>query len=139
MQWGDLLPGLWSLFCHHGPPHGLLIQLGENDITLLQVIDLKKDMEALLQVMHSSYPNVTLLWSQVLQRRCCWWVRHPGKIKMVRRKLDKAVGHLVTSFGGFWIKYPNITLTDQDMYWTDGVHLSEKGNTQWVMDIRKAI
>ncbi|KAJ7310514.1 hypothetical protein JRQ81_007436, partial [Phrynocephalus forsythii] len=27
----------------------------------------------------------------------------------------------------------------RDMYWADGVHLSDKGNEQWVLEIRKPI
>ncbi|KAJ7319784.1 hypothetical protein JRQ81_019295, partial [Phrynocephalus forsythii] len=69
MHWGDLLPGLWMLFRQHGAPHGLVVQLGENDIASSRGIDLKKEMEASLLVLHSTYPDVALFWSQLLQRR----------------------------------------------------------------------
>ncbi|KAJ7345006.1 hypothetical protein JRQ81_000956 [Phrynocephalus forsythii] len=99
MHWGDLLPGLWTLFRRHGAPHGLVIQLGENNITSSRGIDLKKEMEASLLVLHSTYPDVTLFWSQLLQRRHWRGARHPGRVELLRRKLDKAIGRLITTWG----------------------------------------
>ncbi|KAJ7316490.1 hypothetical protein JRQ81_002652, partial [Phrynocephalus forsythii] len=120
MHWGDLLPLIWPLFCRHRTSHGLVMQLGETDITSLWGINLKKDMEASLQVIQRSYPGVTLFWSQLLQMRCWQGARHPGKIEMIRQKLDKAIGCLVIGWGGHWIKHPEITFMAQDMYWADG-------------------
>ncbi|KAJ7345003.1 hypothetical protein JRQ81_000953 [Phrynocephalus forsythii] len=139
MHWGDLLPGLWTLFRRHGVPHGLVIQLGENDITSSRGIDLKKEMEASLLVLHSTYPDVTLFWSQLLQRRHWRGARHPGRVELLQRTLDKAIGHLITTWGGIWIKHPDITFAARDMYRADGVHLSEMGNSQWVTGVRSAI
>ncbi|KAJ7331886.1 hypothetical protein JRQ81_014066 [Phrynocephalus forsythii] len=138
MHWGDLLPGLWTLFRQHGEPHGLVIQLGENDITSSRGIDLKKEMEASLLVLHSTYPDVMLFWSQLLQKRH-WGGGHPGRVELLRRKLDKAIGRLITTWGGIWIKHRDITSAARDMYRADGVHLSEMGNSQWVTGVRSAI
>ncbi|KAJ7335409.1 hypothetical protein JRQ81_013350 [Phrynocephalus forsythii] len=57
---GDLLLGVWTLLHQHEPPQGLVIQLGENDITSLRGIELQKAVEASLLVPHSSYPDVML-------------------------------------------------------------------------------
>ncbi|KAJ7341729.1 hypothetical protein JRQ81_006567, partial [Phrynocephalus forsythii] len=85
-----------------------------------------------------SYPDVMLFWSQLLQRRHWRGARHPGKVELLRRKLDKAIGRLITTWGRIWIKHTDITCMARDMYRADGIHLSEIGNSQWVTGVRSA-
>lgn len=84
----------WEELCNcdgqaalHGPPNALIVQLGENNLLLRKGIDLnkniKEDFDRLL--------DLTLIWSQLLERRCWQDCPYPVAINRARKIASHAI------------------------------------------------
>ncbi|KAJ7300342.1 hypothetical protein JRQ81_000022 [Phrynocephalus forsythii] len=100
MLWDHLLPVVWKHAKHHGHPDALLIQLGKNDLTERKGIDLILGMKATLEFLHESFPDMTIMWSDLLQRRSWRGAASQRGVEKARRKVTSTIGNLVRQWGG---------------------------------------
>ncbi|XP_034965332.2 uncharacterized protein LOC118082278 isoform X2 [Zootoca vivipara] len=139
MRWSEFLPTVKIRAATHGPPDILVVQLGENDLAYRNGQDLKWTILADFDGLLATFPNLTIFWSSLLERRVWRDCFSPAAINKARKFLDIAVARKVLALNGHYIPHPAITFSDVSLYRADGVHLSDDGNDIWLSDILGAI
>ncbi|KAM8924600.1 uncharacterized protein RCH25_009300 [Pelodytes ibericus] len=127
MRWVRLLPELVQLSRLLGAPDILLLHLGGNDLGSVPVWNLcetvKRDLASLLVL----FPNVTLVWSEVVPRNYWRCAHNQRALERCRVKFNKQISKFVLGVGGVTIRH-RVFETDAAMYFrSDGVHLTEVG------------
>ena len=71
MRWGEFYSVVNERLNLHPLPSFIVIQLGSNDIGLMTVNKLFSDIECDLLRLHTLYPDIKFIWSEILMR--CYW------------------------------------------------------------------
>ncbi|KAJ7345560.1 hypothetical protein JRQ81_001510, partial [Phrynocephalus forsythii] len=139
MLWDRLLPTVWKRAREQGHPDTLIVQLGENDLTGWKGIDLILSMKATLEFLHDSFPDMMIIWSDLLQQRVWRGAASIRGVERARRKINRAIGNLVSQWGRVIISHHDISFRNSKLFRQDGVHLSDMGMEQWLKSIKAAI
>ena len=116
-----------------------MIHLGSNDIGLMTANKLFSDIECDLLRLHTLYPDIKFIWSEILMR-CYWHTVLDGNLaEKSRKRANLRVRNLVLSIGGYVIRHCNIRARERKLYRHDGTHLSKLGNEIYLNNIQGAI
>ncbi|XP_061440326.1 uncharacterized protein LOC133364167 [Rhineura floridana] len=135
MLWDALLPSVCRVMSLADRPHVLLIHLGENDLVQRPGMDLLIKVTRDLTWLIRSFPNLLLVWSDMLVRRVWRGAFHPNRIDRSRKWVNRKVRTLVLSLGGAYIPHDTIRFHVPQLFRDDGVHLSEQGCDLFLEDL----
>ncbi|XP_061477773.1 uncharacterized protein LOC133382123 isoform X4 [Rhineura floridana] len=127
MLWDALLLSVCRIMSSADRPHVLLIHLGGNDLVQRPGMDLLLKIICDLTWLSRSFPNLLLVWSDMLVRRVWRGAFHPNRIDRSRKWVNRKVRALVLSLGGAYIPHDRIRFHTPQLFRDDGVHLSEQG------------
>lgn len=139
MRWEEFFPAVTKRIAVEGPPEAAVIQLGKNDLAYRNGVDLMWHIFNDLRELGASYPNLTIFWSSLLERRFWRDSKNPVAVNRARRILERSVACIVAAMGGRVIEYPGIPFSKEALYRGDGVHLFDAGNDIWLADIFQGI
>ncbi|KAJ7335355.1 hypothetical protein JRQ81_013296 [Phrynocephalus forsythii] len=137
MRWNQLRPTIWRRIRVQGPPNALILQLGENDLTEQKAVDLILSMKASLEFLHDSFPDMAILWSDLLQRSSWRGTRSPRGGGEGPQESHHS--HWETSAARGPTISHHISFRNEDLFRADGVHLSNAGTERWLVSIKAAI
>ncbi|XP_061482163.1 uncharacterized protein LOC133384266 [Rhineura floridana] len=135
MLWDALLPSVCRIMSSADRPHVLLIHLGENDLVQRPGMDLLRKVTHDLTWLICSFPNLLLVWSDMLARRVWRGAFHPNRIDRSRKWVNRNVRALVLSLGGAYIPHDRTRFHAPHLFCDDGVHLSEQGCDFFLEDL----
>ena len=139
MHWQDFQASVSEKLQTRPAPSFLLIHLGSNDLGVVSSSDLYEDIELDILRLHAMYPNIKIIWSEMLMRRY-WHNADVGKcLENARKRVNLRVRNLVVSIGGYVIRHPNIRSTNRNLYRYDGCHMSTVGNNIYLNTVQGAI
>lgn len=136
MVGSQLLPVIWSHVKKLGAPTAILLQVGENDLGSYKGLDVIVSLRAVLDFLWDSFPGLTIIWSDLLERRFWRHASDPRAVDKARRKVNKVIGREIVAHGGLRVHHPYISHKRAGLYLRDGVHLSAEGNAIWIKDIQ---
>ncbi|XP_053159346.1 uncharacterized protein LOC128347973 isoform X2 [Hemicordylus capensis] len=139
MLWDLFLPLLDEYITAKGAPHILVVHLGGNDLGLLQGRALSLQAIKDFQGLAARWPEMQLVWSNLLPRTRWRGQGGPLCFNRARKKVNKAVGRAITALGGTIIQHPDIRVQDATLYRGDGVHLSDQGNEVFLRDLQRGL
>ncbi|XP_062572705.1 uncharacterized protein LOC134234656 [Saccostrea cucullata] len=139
MKWFDLIPKIKLLLRYESPPKILIIHCGGNDIGKIPLLQLRSNMCSTLKNLEELLPNTTIGWSNILPRISWRFSSNSKSQNLATVRLNNFMNHLVTVNGGFFIKYPEITWDSNEMFSSDGVHLSYIGNCFLLYNLQMAL
>ena len=118
------------------PPTHVFIQLGSNDLVSTKNLDLIHSIEGSIYRLRLLLPDVTIIWSDILQR-CFWYgARNQKKINQTRRRVNTAAHRIIRPEGGKMLRHPTIVAKESSLFRPDGTHLSASGNDIYLNDIQ---
>ncbi|KAK3092610.1 hypothetical protein FSP39_004921, partial [Pinctada imbricata] len=140
LVWNKLLPRIKLLLKVRNQPNYLLIHCGANDIGATPLKYLMIEIQGTLEVLRNLLPNTKLIWSQLLPR-LEWRHSHDrDALNKTVKRLNSYVAAEVVIMGGYYIKYPDIKVSEKLLFdEIDGVHLSKTGNEIFLNTISGAM
>lgn len=96
-------------------------------------------MEKSLDALSSLLPRTKIIWSQILS----WLKRRNARdinaLNKTRVRGNSFVASRLLGQQGYYIRYQNITPSDQSLFRENGVILTEKGNTISLKTLKKSL
>ena len=109
-------------------PAFLVLQVGGNDIGLLDLVKWRLSLEELILYLRARLPHTKIVWSDMLPRLSWRYCASQQGGENSRKKNQREARRIVFREGGTVIRHPNITL--DDLY--DGVHLNVEGMKKFI-------
>lgn len=117
-------------------PSMIILHCGGNDIGQLKLHEARKIAKRILVFLKGNFPYTRIVWSQILPRNNWRYSSDLKAMKKARVRLNNYVATENIRQGGYYIKYPTITLRDLA---SDQVHLSDYGNDILLETLKGAI
>ena len=91
--------------------------------------------------LRSLYPDLKLIWREILQRRYWHNTNNQVAIDTSRERVNLAIKNIFLNGiqKGCIILHPNITVKEKSLFRYDGVHLSDIGNNIYLNNIQGAL
>ena len=122
-------------------PDYLIIQAGSNDLCVVKGKELIENIRADIMRLAILYPDIKIIWSDILPRRYCHFGDNHGAIEGTRKRVNIAVRKVVKEeiINRYVISHPNITEKERTLYRNDGTHLSDVGNDVFLNNVQAAL
>ncbi|XP_054846595.1 uncharacterized protein LOC129337113 [Eublepharis macularius] len=138
LRWAGLLPLLFE-GRSAPPPHILVVHLGGNDLGLMKGVALSWQARDDFLEIRRRWPGVLIFWSAMLPRRVWREALDHRAIERARRMTNRALFKIMTGGLGIYLPHPQIRAESVALYRGDGVHLSYRGNSIFLDDIRQGL
>lgn len=120
-------------------PDVLLLHVGGNDMALRPSRHLIRDIKMDLICLWSMYPDLIIVWSDIVARRVWREARSVDCINRARAKVNKEVGSFVKRQGGIVVRHRELEKPSEDFLSIDGIHLSDIGMDMWALELREGL
>ena len=122
-------------------PTHVVIHAGSNDLGRLIKRHFYYEVAQSVYYISTVAPNVKVLWSDILPRVS--YDTHPDSLQhipdRIRRAVNKYARSIVRRVKGQSVKHPQFTHENRSLYYTDGVHLSDKGTSIFLNNLRNLL
>ena len=115
---------------YEDPPKFLVVHVGANDLGNIKTKDLREKLIQAMTFISKDLPDTKIVWSQMLPRLKWRYSNDSKATEKFRYRVNNAVANYILVPGGYYIRYPDISRTE-NMYKFDGVHLSVIGNNNF--------
>lgn len=141
MVWDQIYPTIKSLLQKYKSPAFLILHCGGNDIgnPYSTLLGTQKYMKYIVVKLHELLPKTVIVWSHILPRRNWIHSLSNSEGEKCRRRINSSLATFVLKMGGASIKYPDIVDSHKSLFRSDGVHLSDLGNSIFVNSLKNAI
>ena len=119
-------------------PAILVIHAGTNDIGRCEKRLLRRVVTGAIQQIQEYLPHTRLVWSEIIPRQ-----KYKGfgeedqpRVETVRLAMNKWAHAECRRLGGVSVAHPCFRYNEEQLYWTDGVHLSETGGGVLLEDLQ---
>lgn len=121
------------------PPETVVVSLGGNDLVNFSIRQIQNLVSREVKYLRSAFPNVTIVWVDILPRRE-WRGEHSGwsVIDSKRKRLNRLCRQLIRSQGKSAFVAVDIR-ADEGFYSEDGVHLNLVGKEFFLDTLREAL
>jgi len=109
-------------------PTFVLIHCGGNDIGLSSLHVLRYCVDNILHDIHRHWPFAKVIWSEILPRRVWRYSNNAVAMDRVRQRLNNYAATKVCRAGGSYIKHADLRSVDNQLFGSDGIHLTALGN-----------
>lgn len=125
MTWGELYHRVRYLLTFEQTPDVLVIHCGGNSVGAIKLKKYRLEVRDTLSRLMRLLPNTKFVWSQILPRLV--WRFSKDRVAMNRsaKRINNYASWICIQSGGGYIKYPELTHADWEMFGADGVHLSD--------------
>ncbi|VDH91304.1 Hypothetical predicted protein [Mytilus galloprovincialis] len=120
---------------YEDPPKFLVVHVGANDLGNIKTKDLREKLIQAMTFISKDLPDTKIVWSQMLPRLKWRYSNDSKAMEKCRYRVNNAVANFILESGGYYIRYPDISRTE-NMYKSDGVHLSVIGNNIFLNSIQ---
>ncbi|XP_077157449.1 uncharacterized protein LOC143819563 isoform X3 [Paroedura picta] len=138
LTWTRLVPTLQSLAAQGQAPDVLIIHLGEKDLESHRGAHLSGTIRKELVLVKDLFPQVRILWSNLLLRRRGAGRTGSRMANRARTMVNLEVGSFIGTLGGAVLEHGAIPHTDPDFY-VDGDSLSRRGLDVFLEDVKNGI
>lgn len=139
MTWEELYKSVHDIFLEEGPPQMLIIHCGANNIGTMSVRKLRNFMKFTISQIVKLMPCTLIVWSEMLPRLSWRYMVSNIAAENARIRINSCIATFVISQKrGGCIRYPDIKQETTKLF-SDGVHLSELGNSLFVNTIQGGI
>ena len=143
MHWNQLLSTLQFNMLYNPSPALILIHVGGNDLVNIKQGKLMKTVKNDLKYISSVFPNVSLVWSDILPRK--HWRGMPStpanlvSINEKRKSINRAGRQVVRSLNHGRYIIHEIETETPGLFLRDGTHLTNIGNDIFLITLQEAI
>lgn len=135
---GDIMTKVRNLARVEDPPNYIMLHVGGNDLGTAKVGDLRSDIKLIVRMILNRFPNVKIIWSEILPRINWRFAKNPEAIDKARKRLNSSIGAYVVRKGGHYLRYDDIQ-ADYNYLRADGVHLSDMANDIFLNTLQGAL
>ncbi|XP_053560716.1 uncharacterized protein LOC128651758 [Bombina bombina] len=136
MMWDELVPTIQLARRRWGCPDAIIIHLGGNDIGAYPLRELEEKVAGTMRWLRVAWPSVRAIWSNIVSR-IFWRNSYTSKAGYrSRRKVNQVAAKVMKEIGGRVVEHPLIAARKEELFRRDGVHLTDEGNDQLLVDIR---
>ncbi|XP_053326755.1 translation initiation factor IF-2-like isoform X2 [Spea bombifrons] len=139
MRWMQLLPELVRLSRLLGSPSVLVVHLGGNDLGVVPVRALGDMILRDLATVRILFPEVQLVWSEVVARNYWRYASSQRALERSRVKLNRWVSRFVSGDGGVAVRHRSFERDAANLFRSDGVHLNDIGLDIFNLTLQDAI
>lgn len=139
MLWHRVLPEVHRYARLDRQPDILVLHVGGNDLGLRPMRQIIKDIQWDFLRIRSSFPEVLLVWSDIVARTVWRGARSVDRINKARIKINKEVGRFFTRNGGFVVRHRELEVDTWRYLRGDGVHLNAVGIDLWSLGLQDGI
>ncbi|KAM4026762.1 uncharacterized protein ACNLHF_022612 [Anomaloglossus baeobatrachus] len=125
--WPQVLPEVVGIARSALSPVVLVIHAGGNDLGSRRLAELITTMRSDLDKLHAFFPELVIVWSEVVSRVV--WRRAQGAaaLERSRRTLNSRISRFVRFKAGIVVRHRQLEGDNSPLMITDGVHLNEIG------------
>ncbi|XP_056389246.1 uncharacterized protein LOC130356936 [Hyla sarda] len=139
MRWSELLSRVQFFVQLDRSPDILVVHLGGNDLGVRRSRDLIRDIKLDLLRLWSSFPDLVLVWSEMVARQKWRQARSVVAINKARIKVNKAVSKFVARNGGLVARHRDLEEGGADFVASDGIHLNGMGMDLWLLELKETV
>lgn len=140
MRWSELMPKIQLELLHSPPPKMLVIHLGANDLCTVSTGKLYWSMKMNLQHFINLLPSTRVVFSALMPRKVWRGAISVKAIEQKRKHINFRIhGRMSYNNEGKFIDHKDISVDNPDVWFVDGVHLSDTGSDFFLADFRRAI
>lgn len=139
LSWRRLLPELQFRVNLDRAPDVLVIHAGGNDLATRSTRELLRDIKLDLLRLWASYPDILVVWSEMVARLAWRKARSVPGMNRARAKLNRSVSRFVAANGGVVVRHRDLEVPDPALLRGDGVHLNDIGLDLWILGIQDGI
>ena len=141
MRWESFISTFDKYVKSYPRPDYLIIQAGSNDLGVVKGKELIENIRADIMRLAILYPDLKIIWSDILPRRYWHYGDNHSAIEGTRKRVNIAVRKVVKEeiTNGYVISHPNITEKERTLYRNDGTHLSDVGNDVFLNNVQAAL
>ena len=138
MHWEQLLPALQLQMITRGHPKMLIIHLGGNDIDTIPQFSLMKSIKEDLTYVHSVFHQTQIVWCDILPR--LEWRNNKSDdtktLNLKAQRINRAAHQYIADLSRGRVIKPHILWYMNELFVSDGVHLSDFGNLTYIQTFR---
>lgn len=139
MKWSRVLPEVQHVARLDRPPDVLVLHVGGNDLGGRPARVLIRDVKIDFLRLSTSFPNMVIVWSDIVARKSWRLARSVDRLNKTRIKVNKRVGQFIIRNGGLVVRHQELE-KDVGLYLRgDGVHLSDVGIDLWALGLQEGI
>lgn len=120
-------------------PSHLILHCGANDLGDAPLYEVRVLAKQTINYLKRVMPNTKIIWSQALPRRNWRYSNDNVAMNKSRNRLNNFAATICLRALGGYIKYPDLALSHETLWSTDGVHLSDTGNDVFLNTIQAAL
>ncbi|KAM3928101.1 uncharacterized protein RB166_006232 [Leptodactylus fuscus] len=127
LRWGQILSEAVDLSRSVSGPVVLVIHAGGNDLCFVRMAKLLAVMRFDLERIPGFFPEMVLVWSEIVPRLRWQGSRDPESAERCRRSVNARMARFVRSRGGVVVRHRQLEGDNSRLLRADGVHLNEIG------------
>ncbi|CAN2390265.1 hypothetical protein PRIEUP_LOCUS301, partial [Pristimantis euphronides] len=139
MRWGRILGKIQKFVSLDGKPDIIVLHAGGNDIGKRPCRELAGDIKYDILRLWKLYPEMVVVWSEIVKRKRWRNARSVEKLDKARIKINRLVSAFVVRNGGIAIRHRELEAASANYWRHDGVHLTEVGLAFWLLDIQQGV
>ncbi|XP_044124486.1 uncharacterized protein LOC122919488 [Bufo gargarizans] len=139
LLWGRVLPEFHANVALDRVPDVVVLHVGGNDLGVRRSRDVIRDIKLDVLRLLAEFPDLIVVWSDVVARRSWRFARSVDRINKARAKLNKEVGRFVRRQGGLVVRHQELEAASAQFLRADGVHLNELGIDMWALGIQEGL
>ncbi|KAM4013588.1 uncharacterized protein ACNLHF_003677 [Anomaloglossus baeobatrachus] len=127
LMWPQVLPEVVGIAQVAVSPVILLIHAGGNDLCSSRLAKLLTTMRSDVDKFHGFFPELVLIWSEVIPRVAWQGARDAAAVERSRRTLNARMSRFIRFKGGVVVRHRQLEGDNSSLMLPDGVHLSDIG------------
>ncbi|KAM4034613.1 LOW QUALITY PROTEIN: uncharacterized protein ACNLHF_021274 [Anomaloglossus baeobatrachus] len=127
LMWPQVLPEVVGIAQVAASPVILLIHAGGNDLCSYRLAELLTTMRSDVDKFHGFFPELVLIWSEVIPRVAWQGARDAAAVERSRRTLNARMSRFIRFKGGVVVRHRQLAGDNSSLMLPDGVHLSDIG------------
>ena len=120
-------------------PKYIVLHFGGNDIGLVSLGLLRHQIKDTLKRIQICFPDVILIWSDILPRSSWRESINVKAMDQARRRLNRDMCYFLTALGHKVMKHTDFHYNESTLLHVDGVHLSFIGNDIFLNSVQGAL
>ncbi|XP_040216656.1 uncharacterized protein LOC120946033 [Rana temporaria] len=139
LMWQKVLPEVHRGASLDRAPDILVIHAGGNDLSVRPMRQVIKDIQWDIRRLRASFPDLIIVWSDVVARMAWREARSLERLDKARIKVNREVGRFVVQQGGIAVRHSDLEVETWRYLRGDGVHLNPIGIDLWALGLEEGV